>query len=700
MVRKLHLTRENKMTTQNFLVEIGTEELPPKALKTLATSFADNVEAELNQAGLTFDKIEWFAAPRRLAVKVLNLATQQPSKEIEKRGPAVSAAFDAEGKPTKAAEGWARGCGITVEQAERIATDKGEWLVHRAKIEGQPTKNLLNDIVANALAKLPIPKPMRWADKTVQFIRPVHTVTMLLGDELIEGKILGVASARTIRGHRFLGEKEFEIQHADQYPQLLREKGSVVADFNERKAEILAKSQAKATALGGVADIEESLLEEVTSLVEYPNVLAAKFEERFLAVPAEALVYTMKGDQKYFPIYDKDGKLLPHFIFVSNINPEDPTAIIEGNEKVVRPRLTDAEFFFKTDLKQKLVDRLPRLETVLFQQQLGTLKDKTDRIEQLAGEIAKQIGADEAKAKRAGLLSKCDLMTNMVFEFTDTQGVMGMHYARHDGEDEEVAVALNEQYMPRFAGDELPKSLVASAVALADKFDTLTGIFGIGQAPKGSADPFALRRAALGALRIIVEKNLPLDLEDLVKKSAALFGDKLTNQNVVADVVDFMLGRFRAWYQDEGIAVDVIQAVLARHPTRPADFDARVRAVSHFLTLDSAEALAAANKRVSNILAKADAAIGEINLTACVEPAEKALAEAVLALRTEVQPLIAKGDYTAVLDKLANLRAPVDSFFDNVMVNAEDPALRQNRLAILNTLQDLFLQVADISVLQ
>ena len=700
MVRKLHLTRENKMTTQNFLVEIGTEELPPKALKTLATSFADNVEAQLNQAGLTFDKIEWFAAPRRLAVKVLNLATQQPSKEIEKRGPAVSAAFDAEGKPTKAAEGWARGCGITVEQAERIATDKGEWLVHRAKIEGQPTKNLLNDIVANALAKLPIPKPMRWADKTVQFIRPVHTVTMLLGDELIEGKILGVASARTIRGHRFLGEKEFEIQHADQYPQLLREKGSVVADFNERKAEILAKSQAKATALGGVADIEESLLEEVTSLVEYPNVLAAKFEERFLAVPAEALVYTMKGDQKYFPIYDKDGKLLPHFIFVSNINPEDPTAIIEGNEKVVRPRLTDAEFFFKTDLKQKLVDRLPRLETVLFQQQLGTLKDKTDRIEQLAGEIAKQIGADEAKAKRAGLLSKCDLMTNMVFEFTDTQGVMGMHYARHDGEDEEVAVALNEQYMPRFAGDELPKSLVASAVALADKFDTLTGIFGIGQAPKGSADPFALRRAALGALRIIVENNLPLDLEDLVKKSAALFGDKLTNQNVVADVVDFMLGRFRAWYQDEGIAVDVIQAVLARRPTRPADFDARVRAVSHFRTLDSAEALAAANKRVSNILAKADAAIGEINLTACVEPAEKALAEAVLALRTEVQPLIAKGDYTAVLDKLANLRAPVDSVFDTVMVNAEDPALRQNRLAILNTLQGLFLQVADISLLQ
>ncbi|HDL1715234.1 TPA: glycine--tRNA ligase subunit beta [Mannheimia haemolytica] len=679
---------------------MGTEELPPKALKKLATAFAENVENELNQAGLSFEKVEWFAAPRRLAVKVLSLAESQPSKEVEKRGPAVSAAFDAEGKPTKAAEGWAKGCGITVEQAERIATDKGEWLVHRAVIEGQPTKNLLVDIIAKSLANLPIPKTMRWGDKTEQFVRPVHTVTLLFGAELIEGEILGVKSGRTIRGHRFLGEREFQIENADQYPQLLKDRGSVVADFNERKALILAKSQEKATALGGVADIEEDLLDEVTSLVEYPNVLTAKFEERFLAVPAEALVYTMKGDQKYFPIYSKDGKLLPHFIFVSNINPEDPSKIIEGNEKVVRPRLTDAEFFFKTDLKQKLEDQLPRLETVLFQQQLGTLRDKTARIEALAGEIAKQIGADETKAKRAGLLSKCDLMTNMVFEFTDTQGVMGMHYARHDGEDEEVAVALNEQYMPRFAGDNLPNSLVACSVALADKFDTLTGIFGIGQAPKGSADPFALRRAALGSLRIIVEKNLPLDLTDLVAKSAQLFGDKLTNKDVVEDVVDFMLGRFRAWYESEGIAVDVIQAVLARRPTKPADFDARVRAVSHFRTLDSAEALAAANKRVSNILAKADIAIGDIDVSACVEPAEKALAEAVIALKAEVQPLIAQGDYTAVLDKLANLRQPVDAFFDGVMVNAEDQKLRQNRLAILSTLQGLFLQVADISLLQ
>ncbi|ABY70389.1 glycyl-tRNA synthetase beta subunit [Actinobacillus pleuropneumoniae serovar 3 str. JL03] len=689
------------MTTQNFLAEIGTEELPPKALKKLATAFAENVENELNQAGLSFEKVEWFAAPRRLAVKALGLATAQPSKKIEKRGPAVSAAFDADGKPTKAAEGWARGCGISVEQAERLATDKGEWLVHRAVIEGQPTKNLLVDIISRSLANLPIPKMMRWGDKTEQFVRPVHTVTLFFGGELIEGEILGVKIANVVRGHRFLGEREFTISHADEYLTALREKGSVIADFNERKALILAKSQEKATALGGVADIEEDLLDEVTSLVEFPNVLTAKFEERFLAVPAEALVYTMKGDQKYFPIYDKDGKLLPHFIFVSNINPEDPTAIIEGNEKVVRPRLTDAEFFFKTDLKQRLEDRLPRLETVLFQQQLGTLRDKTARIEALAGEIAAQIGADKAKAERAGLLSKCDLMTNMVFEFTDTQGVMGMHYARHDGEDEEVAVALNEQYMPRFAGDELPKSLVACSVALADKFDTLTGIFGIGQAPKGSADPFALRRAALGSLRIIVEKNLPLDLEDLVRKSAALFGDKLTNANVVDDVVDFMLGRFRAWYQDEGIAVDVIQAVLARRPTKPADFDARVRAVSHFRTLDSAEALAAANKRVSNILAKVEGEIStEIDRSLLVEAEEKALAEQVISLQTELAPTFANGEYQTALDRLASLRETVDSFFEKVMVNAEDANLRRNRQAILNNLRNLFLQVADISVLQ
>ncbi|AWX15352.1 glycine--tRNA ligase subunit beta [Mergibacter septicus] len=687
--------------TKNFLAEIGTEELPPKALKKLAVAFKDNVEQELNQAGLAFDKVKWFATPRRLAVKVLGLAEAQPSKEVEKRGPAITAAFDAEGKPTKAAEGWAKSCGISVEQAERFKTDKGEWLVHRAVIEGQPTKNLLLDIISNALAKLPIPKTMRWGDKTEQFVRPVHTVTLLFGDELIEGEILGIASGKTIRGHRFLGEQAFSIDNADQYPEILAQKGSVIADFEQRKAIILQNSQQKANELGGIADIEESLLDEVTALVEFPNVLTATFEERFLAVPAEALVYTMKGDQKYFPIYDKNGKLLPHFIFVSNINPEDPSKIIAGNEKVVRPRLSDAEFFFKTDLKQPLISHLSRLESVLFQQQLGTLGDKTKRIEKLSGIIAEQIGADKNKAERAGLLSKCDLMTNMVFEFTDTQGVMGMHYARHDGEDEEVAVALNEQYMPRFAGDQLPHSLVACSVALADKLDTLTGIFGIGQHPKGDKDPFALRRAALGVLRIIVEKKLPLDLELLVKNAATLYSDKLTNQNVVNDVVDFILGRFRAWYQDEGYRVDVIQAVLTRRPTKPADFDARVKAVSYFRQLDAAQALAAANKRVSNILAKVESEIpSAINPTLCTENAEITLANQVATLQQQLQPLFANGEYQTALEQLATLREPVDNFFDNVMVNVDDPTLRNNRLALLFNLRQLFLQIADISVLQ
>ncbi|WP_324038517.1 glycine--tRNA ligase subunit beta [Aeromonas caviae] len=689
------------MAQHTFLVEIGTAELPPKALRSLAEAFADNFKAELTKADLAFGDVEWFASPRRLALKVSELAGEQPSKSVEKRGPAVAQAFDAEGKPTKAAEGWARGNGITVEQAERLVTDKGEWLVHTAKVEGRPAKELLGELVASALAKLPIPKMMRWGDKTIQFVRPVFTVTLLLDGDLVPAHILGIDSARTIRGHRFMGESEFTIDNASQYPQILQERGMVIADFMARKAKIKVDVEAAAAAFGGVADLDDALLEEVTALVEWPVVLTANFEEKFLAVPAEALVHTMKGDQKYFPVYDKSGKLLPKFIFVTNIESKDPSQIISGNEKVVRPRLSDAEFFFKTDLKQTLASRLPRLETVLFQQQLGTVKAKVERIETVAGFIAERIGADVAQAKRAGLLSKCDLMTNMVGEFTDTQGVMGMHYARHDGEDEAVAVALNEQYMPRFAGDALPSGLVACAVALADKFDTLAGIFGIGMLPKGDKDPFALRRAAIGALRIMTEKQLDLDLVELVEEAVRVYGDKLTNKTVVTDVVDFMLGRFRAAYQDEGIGADVVLAVLARRPTRPLDFDRRVKAVSHFRTLDAALALAAANKRVSNILAKVEVPLPTtVKPELLVDAAEKALATQVAELQAELAPLFAAGDYQAALTRLAALREPVDTFFNEVMVMAEDEALKANRLALLNNLRNLFLQVADISLLQ
>lgn len=689
------------MTQQTFLVEIGTEELPPKALRSLAEAFAANFTAELDNAGLEHGEVKWFAAPRRLALKVAKLSAAQADREVEKRGPAIAQAFDANGNPSKAAEGWARGCGITVDQAERLVTDKGEWLLYRAHVKGQSAQQLLAGMVSTALSRLPIPKLMRWGDKETQFVRPVHTVTMLLGAELIPGTVLGIDSARTLRGHRFMGEPEFTIDNADQYPQILQERGKVVADYETRKALIKRDAELAAQKIGGKADLSESLLEEVASLVEWPVVLTAKFEEKFLAVPAEALVYTMKGDQKYFPVYDAAGKLLPNFIFVANIESKDPQQIISGNEKVVRPRLADAEFFFNTDRKQRLEDNLPRLETVLFQQQLGTLRDKTDRIQAMAGWIAGQIGADVSHATRAGLLSKCDLMTNMVFEFTDTQGVMGMHYARHDGEAEDVAVALNEQYQPRFAGDDLPQSLVACSLAIADKMDTLAGIFGIGQHPKGDKDPFALRRAALGVLRIIVEKNLPLDLQTLTEEAVRLYGSKLTNTKVVDDVVDFMLGRFRAWYQEEGHAVDTIQAVLARRPTKPADFDARVKAVTHFRTLEEAAALAAANKRVSNILAKSsDTLLDQVHASVLKEPAELKLATHLVVLRDKLAPFFAEGRYQEALVELAALRETVDAFFDSVMVMAEDEAVRVNRLTLLSKLRELFLQVADISVLQ
>ncbi|ANQ24948.1 glycine--tRNA ligase subunit beta [Vibrio natriegens] len=685
---------------KEFLIELGTEELPPTQLRTLAEAFAANFEAELASAELAHEGIKWYAAPRRLALKVAALAESQSDKVVEKRGPAVSAAFDADGNPTKAAQGWARGCGITVDQADRMVTDKGEWLLFKQEVKGQPASEIIVELAAKALANLPIAKPMRWGNKTTQFIRPVKTLTMLMGSDLIEGEILGVASARTIRGHRFMGEQEFTIDSAEQYPAILEERGKVMADYEARKAIILADAKKAAAAVGGIADLEDDLVEEVTSLVEWPVVLTAKFEEEFLKVPSEALVYTMKGDQKYFPVYSEDKKLLPNFIFVSNIESKEPRHVIEGNEKVVRPRLADAEFFFNTDRKRPLIDRLPELENAIFQKQLGTIKDKTDRITALSGYIAKQIGADVEKSTRAGLLAKCDLMTSMVFEFTDTQGVMGMHYATHDGEDEQVALALYEQYMPRFAGDVLPSTAISSAVAMADKLDTIVGIFGIGQAPKGS-DPFALRRASLGVLRIIVENGYNLDLLDLIREAKVQFGSKLTNDNVEQDVIEFMLGRFNAWYKDEGFSVDIIQAVLARRPTKPADFDQRVKAVSHFRELEAAESLAAANKRVGNILAKFDGELAEeIDLSLLQEDAEKALAESVEVMTEALEPAFATGNYREALSKLADLREPVDAFFDNVMVMADDEALKKNRLTLLNNLRNLFLQIADISLLQ
>ncbi|NOU51375.1 glycine--tRNA ligase subunit beta [Pseudoalteromonas sp. JBTF-M23] len=688
------------MLTENLLVEIGTEELPPKALRKLAEAFRDNMASELAALELGYQAIEWYASPRRLGLRVTALETQQQDKVVEKRGPATKAAFDAEGNATKAAQGWARGCGIDVSEAQTLETDKGAWLIHRATVKGQQASELLADVINKALAKLPIPKPMRWGANKTQFIRPVHTVAALLGGTQISGEVLDKPISNELQGHRFHHPERVTLSHADDVFEVL--KGAyVIADYEARKQLIRTQIEDAAAKVNAKVAMDEDLLEEVTSLVEWPVTLTASFEESFLDVPAEALIYTMKDDQKYFPLLDEQGKLINKFLFVSNIESKDPSVVISGNEKVVRPRLADAQFFFETDKKKTLESRLASLDTVLFQKQLGTLKDKSERISALAGFIADQVGADKALAERAGLLSKTDLMTEMVMEFTDVQGVMGMHYARVDGEAEEVALAQNEQYMPRFAGDDLPSNPISYAVALADKFDTLVGIFGIGQAPKGDKDPFALRRAAIGALRIMVEKELALDINDIVAKSRALFGDKLSNNSVAEDVLEFMLGRFRAWYQDEGISVDVIQAVLVRRPTSPVDFDRRVKAVSHFRSLPQAEALAAANKRVNNILAKNNVTSdAQVNSALLSEDAEKVLAEQVSALTAELAPIYEQGDYQQALTRLASLRDAVDSFFDNVMVMADDEAVKLNRLALLSQLSRLFLNTADISVLQ
>ena len=685
------------MAAQDFFVEIGTEELPPKALKTLATAFADNLCAELAKLELSHADVKWYAAPRRIAVRINALSAQQADKVVEKRGPAIASAFDADGKPTKAAQGWAAGCGISVEQAERLETDKGAWLLHKAKVVGAATVSLLPEVVQQALAKLPVAKPMRWGNSTAEFIRPVHTIIMLFGRDVVPATILGRNSGNQTHGHRFHAPEKVSITHADDYLATMRS-AYVVADFAERKAFIAAEVEKTAASLNGKAQMDDALLEEVTSLVEWPVVLVGSFEESFLQVPAEPLISTMKDNQKYFPLLDNNGKLQNKFIFVANIASKDPQQIISGNEKVVRPRLSDAQFFFNTDRKQKLADRLDSLKTVLFQQQLGTLAEKSERIAKVAAFVAAKIGADGAAAERAGLLSKTDLMTNMVGEFPEVQGIMGMHYARLDGESEAVALALNEQYMPRFAGDELPSRLEGAAVAIADKLDTLVGIFGIGQAPKGDKDPFALRRAAIGALRIMVDKQLPLDLVDAIAFSQQTFGSKLSNAKVADDVLEFMLGRFRAWYEAEGYGVDVIQAVLARRPTNPSDFDRRVKAVAEFRKLEAAEALAAANKRVANILAKVEGDIANtVNAVLLQEDAEQALHKAIVA---EQQYQAGQHSYAEGLAHLAAMREVIDNFFDKVMVNADDAAVRANRQALLKQLRELFLQVADISVLQ
>ncbi|MNQ24675.1 Glycine--tRNA ligase beta subunit [compost metagenome] len=623
------------------------------------------------------------------------LATQQPDRSVNLDGPPLQAAFDKDGQPTQAALGFARKCGVDLEQIDR----SGAKLKFVQSIPGQPAASLLPGIVENSLNELPIPKRMRWAARREEFVRPTQWLVMLFGEQVIDCTILTQQAGRVSRGHRFHANHDVRISNPASYAEDLRS-AYVLADFAERRALIDARVAELAAEQNGKAIVPPALLDEVTALVEWPVPLVCSFEERFLEVPQEALITTMQDNQKYFCLLDANGKLLPRFITVANIESKDPAQIVSGNEKVVRPRLTDAEFFFKQDKRQPLEQRNQRLANVVFQAQLGSVFNKAERVSALAGFIAARIGGDAERAERAGILSKCDLASEMVGEFPEMQGIAGYYYALHDGEPADVALALNEQYMPRGAGAELPSTLTGAAVAVADKLDTLVGIFGIGMLPTGSKDPYALRRAALGVLRILIEKQLDLDLVQAVAFAIEQYGDKVKADGLAVQVLDFIFDRLRARYEDEGVEVAVYQAVRALAPTSPLDFDQRVQAVQAFRQLAEAATLAAANKRVSNILAKAEGEVPAlVSSTLLVEPAEQALATAVAAAAEAVAPLAAARNYRAALERLASLRTPVDAFFDSVLVNADDAAVRANRYALLAQLRGLFLGVADISLL-
>lgn len=688
------------MSKHTVLFELGCEELPPKSLKTLRDALQAETVKGLKDAGLAFDSIEAYAAPRRLALKIVNVDGAQADTQKRFDGPAVQAAYDAEGKPTKALEGFMRGQGISIDQVSTFQAGKVEKVCYLKDVKGQSLDVLLPQILQTALDHLPVAKRMRSAASRTEFVRPVKWVVLLKDDQVIDATIQDHTAANVTYGHRFHAPDAITLANADAYLDALRA-AKVVASFEERQAIIDQQVKALADEVNAIAIVPADLRDEVTALVEWPVALRASFEERFLAVPQEALITTMQDNQKYFCLVNSDHKLQPYFITVSNIESKDPKQIIEGNEKVVRPRLSDAEFFFLQDQKQPLASRSEKLANMVFQAQLGTLWDKTVRIAMLAVELTKFTSAQVADAERAAMLSKCDLTSELVGEFPELQGIAGTYYARLEGENDEVAEALGEQYLPKFAGDVLPKTKTGTTIALADRLDTLVGIFGIGQAPTGSKDPFALRRSAIGILRLIIENNLDVTIEALVNSALHAYGALITDPNKTrSDAVAFLEGRYRAKYEDQGVQVDVIQAVQAMSPASPLDFDKRVNAVNHFRNLPEAAALAAANKRVANILAKEAAPEGLVVEANLVEDAEKALFAELAKITPVVEPLFAAKDYTAALSALAALRVPVDAFFDGVMVMADDTDLKANRLRMLAQLRDLFTKVADISVLQ
>jgi glycyl-tRNA synthetase beta chain len=694
--------REGIMSeTRDLLIEIGTEELPPLALRRLAEAFRSGLDRLLSEHHLQHGASQAWASPRRLAVQVEGVPLTQPDREVVRRGPNMIAAFDEEGNPTKPAEGFARSCGVAVAELDQLETDKGSFLAYRAVETGKPAGEVIPGLVEQALKGLPVPKRMRWGTSDVEFVRPVHWVLLLHGTDGLSAEILGVRADRYTRGHRFHCNEPIAVSEPAAYIDTLRETGRVLADMDARRDAIHAAVQAAGRALGGTAHIEDELLEEVTALVEWPVVISGGFDRRFLEVPPEALISSMQDHQKFFPVMDGDGRLLPHFITVANIESREPGQVRAGNERVIRPRLEDAAFFWNQDRKRTLASRAEELDHVTFQQKLGSLGDKQKRIARIATGIAAAAGGNTGHAERAAAICKCDLLTSMVYEFPELQGIMGRYYAGHDGEDREVAAAMDEQYQPRYAGDDLPTTVAGQALAIADRLDTLVGIFCIGQPPSGDKDPFGLRRAALGVLRILIERELDLDLHQLIETAAAGFPGDLKAADVTDALFDFIMERLRAYYLDSGYDTDTFEAVLARRPRKPLDFEQRMHAVKTFRNLPESASLAAANKRIRNILRKAGTEIPESHDSGLLaEPAEQALAGAITELEATVGPMFEQRDYTDALCRLAALQAPVDRFFDDVMVMAEDERLRDNRLALLNALSGLFLRVADISRLQ
>ncbi len=692
---------DNTPAADHLLFELGTEELPPLALKRLSEALTGAFVKGLDDVGLEHGKATAYATPRRLAVLIENCAFAQPDRQITRRGPALQAAYDSGGNPTKAAEGFARSCQTTVEQLQTLETDKGSWLVFDLHQAGQPASELLPVIAEQALNQLPIPKRMRWGQTEAQFVRPVHWLVFLHGDHVVPCTLLEATADSLSYGHRFHHPGAITLYRPEDYAEVLESLGKVIVHFQKRRDKIKQQVEQAAATLGGQADLDDALLDEVTALNEWPNPITGSFEDRFLSVPAEALVATMKGNQKYFPVFDDAGKLMNHFITIANIESKQPQIIREGNERVVRPRLADAMFFWEKDGQKRLADHISELAQVVFQKDLGSMADKSQRVAALAEDIARQIDGDPTLARRAGELSRCDLMTEMVVEFPSMQGIMGRYQAQRDGEPDELAQAMDEFYMPRFSGDELPQSRTGIAISLAEKLDTLVGIFGVGLRPTGDKDPFALRRAALGALRILREHALPLDLPDLLARAEKLLAGRLKESDNAQAVYHFMLERLKGLYAESSTPHDTFEAVAAVAPRSVADFEHRVRAVTDFRALPEAEALAAANKRISNILKKVDDPIGEqVDPDLFELTAEKVLFDQVNAVNRQIEPMSEASDYGAMLQTLSRLRGPVDQFFEDVMVMADKSDVRGNRLALLNNLSRQFLRVADISLLQ